>query len=94
MYVRRLSGIKSSIQSERDVACAAVNSGSTSTASLAVWISVAVVGDQSGVMLSGIGNGGTAGMGGATKTSARSSEEDIVNLAILFLMLGFRGFSK
>ena len=55
--------------------------GSTRTASWAEVIRVAAVGDQRGVMLSGIGLGGTAGMGGARNTSARRGERDMVVLA-------------
>ena len=43
-------------------------------------MSVAAVGDQRGVMLSGIGLGGTAGIGGARKTSALRAVRDMVVL--------------
>ena len=67
MYVRvaLVEERREETQSARSCACAVVNRGSTSMASWADDIRVEVVGDQKGVMLSGMDTGGTAGMGGA-----------------------------
>lgn len=67
MYVRLalVGERREETQSARLCACVVVNRGSTSMASCADDIRVEVVGDQRGVMLSGMGTGGTAGIGGA-----------------------------
>ncbi len=78
MYVKRLSGYSSSIQSARALAWVVVRRGLTRTASWAEEIHVTDVGDQRGVMLSGIGTGGTAGIAGSKKTSARRSDNDML----------------
>lgn len=57
---------------------AVVKRGSTRTASWAEVIKVAAVGDQKGVILSGIGTRGTAGIGDARKTSALRGVRDII----------------
>ena len=67
MYVKvaLVGEMREKTQSARSCACVVVNRGSTSMASWADDIRVEVVGDQRGVMSSGMGTGGTAGMGGA-----------------------------
>lgn len=72
-----MSGKSSSIQSARESTCILVKKGLTRTDSWTEDISVVVVGDQSGVMLSEIGTEGTAGIADTTKTSARNDERAI-----------------
>ena len=67
---------------------------STRTASLAEEIRVATVGDQNGVMLFGMGRGGTAGMAGATKVSARREERAIFGGCFFFLLGRGGGFGE
>jgi hypothetical protein len=62
----------------RALAWIVVRRGSTRTVSWAEEIHVADVGDQRGVMLSGIGTGGTAGIAGVRKTSARRSIDAVL----------------